>query len=351
MLTSAHIRNYRKLRDLEIPELRRINVFTGSNGSGKTSLLEALFLLSRGGDPNDLMNGHIVRNEFFDTSTRTVPPRTLWKSLFSGLDDSREIAITAQDSVHGTVKLTLNLDTSHNEVPSSTANQAREHAVQGNPYAIFLEFRSTSDIENYSSLRDGNGECTSKNERFDGIPYNSMFIPKTHMRSQALVENIESIEIENQMEPIISTLRLLEPNLRGIQNVHTDDQFGLWADIGLEEFLPLGMLGDGTQWVAQMMVSLITVRNGLLLVDGIEDAIHHSLLARVWTAIHSASILANAQVIATTDSYECISALSDSVDLRGFYIHRLESTGERSRCVTYGEAAISGAMDFQFEVR
>ena len=351
MLTSAHIRNYRKLRELEIPELRRINVFTGSNGSGKTSLLEALFLLSRGGDPNDLMNGHVVRNESSDKSTISVPPRTLWKSLFSGLDDSREIEITAQDSVHGTVKLTLNLDTPYSEVPSSTANESREHATQGKTYAISLGFEATSGIENHSSLRDENGESTSKNERFDGIPYSSIFIPKTHTRLQALAEDIRSLVIEDQIEPMISTLRLLEPNLRGIRNVHADGQSGIWVDIGLEEFIPLGMLGGGTQRMVLMMVSLITVQNGLLLVDGIENAIHHSLLEQVWRDIHSASILANVQVIATTDSYECVSAIRECVDLGEFRIHRLESTDERNRCVTYGEDAISGAIEFRFEVR
>ena len=49
MLEELSIRNYRIFRELKIDQLRRINLIAGSNNSGKTSLLEAIFLLSSGG--------------------------------------------------------------------------------------------------------------------------------------------------------------------------------------------------------------------------------------------------------------------------------------------------------------
>ena len=46
MLERLHIRNYRVFNDLTINQLSRINLIAGKNNSGKTSLLEAIFLLS-----------------------------------------------------------------------------------------------------------------------------------------------------------------------------------------------------------------------------------------------------------------------------------------------------------------
>ena len=43
MLEKLEIRNYRIFRELKIDQLRRINLIAGSNNSGKTSLLEAIF--------------------------------------------------------------------------------------------------------------------------------------------------------------------------------------------------------------------------------------------------------------------------------------------------------------------
>jgi predicted ATPase len=44
VLTTIAIENYRSLRDLRLP-LERLNVITGANGSGKSSLYRALRLL------------------------------------------------------------------------------------------------------------------------------------------------------------------------------------------------------------------------------------------------------------------------------------------------------------------
>ena len=51
MLESLRVKNYRVFKDLKIDGLHRINLIAGKNNSGKTSLLEAMFLLSGGGNP------------------------------------------------------------------------------------------------------------------------------------------------------------------------------------------------------------------------------------------------------------------------------------------------------------
>ena len=51
MFQHLRIKNYRLFGDLEIDGLRRINLLAGRNNSGKTSALEALFLLSGAGKP------------------------------------------------------------------------------------------------------------------------------------------------------------------------------------------------------------------------------------------------------------------------------------------------------------
>ena len=52
MLDRLRIRNYRVFGNLEVTRLSRVNVVAGGNNAGKTSLLEALFLLSGGGNPH-----------------------------------------------------------------------------------------------------------------------------------------------------------------------------------------------------------------------------------------------------------------------------------------------------------
>jgi hypothetical protein len=44
------VSNYKRLQNLRISKLSRINLFTGINNSGKTTLLEAIYLLCRQND-------------------------------------------------------------------------------------------------------------------------------------------------------------------------------------------------------------------------------------------------------------------------------------------------------------
>lgn len=50
MLKSLYIRNYRNLRDFKLEALDRVNLITGKNNTGKSSLLEAIVIYASKGD-------------------------------------------------------------------------------------------------------------------------------------------------------------------------------------------------------------------------------------------------------------------------------------------------------------
>ena len=51
MLTGLTIENLRGIRSLSIDDFGRINIFVGANGSGKTTILEAILMASLPTDP------------------------------------------------------------------------------------------------------------------------------------------------------------------------------------------------------------------------------------------------------------------------------------------------------------
>src|SRR5881394_2848215 len=50
ILTALNIERFRGLQDVQISPLKRVNLIMGQNNTGKTGILEALFLLSPHGD-------------------------------------------------------------------------------------------------------------------------------------------------------------------------------------------------------------------------------------------------------------------------------------------------------------
>ena len=72
MLTSLRISNYRAFRELRIDELSRINLISGRNNSGKTTLLEALLMLSAG-HPEITLHTAIIRG----MKSERLPPAAI----------------------------------------------------------------------------------------------------------------------------------------------------------------------------------------------------------------------------------------------------------------------------------
>ena len=105
MLERLHIRNYRVFNDLKIDQLSRINLIAGKNNCGKTSLLEAIFLLSGAGNSQMAVNGHINRGVGLDPDS--VVGETFWKPMFFGLDMSSSIEITGHHKPLGQLNLKI----------------------------------------------------------------------------------------------------------------------------------------------------------------------------------------------------------------------------------------------------
>ena len=62
-LDEIHIENFRCLERVEITDLARINVLSGANGAGKTSVLEAISLLSLGNSFQATRAGALIRHQ------------------------------------------------------------------------------------------------------------------------------------------------------------------------------------------------------------------------------------------------------------------------------------------------
>jgi recombinational DNA repair ATPase RecF len=88
MISSLHIEGYRGFEDFEMNDLGRINLLVGTNNSGKTSVLEAIYLLSTAGDPASLGQLLWQRGERLPPQISGTGDRSSRRSQFE-LDVSR----------------------------------------------------------------------------------------------------------------------------------------------------------------------------------------------------------------------------------------------------------------------
>src|SRR5665213_2374730 len=95
MIKAADIKNFRCFKSVSQKNCKTINVTMGRNASGKTALLEAIFL-ALGNSPELALRFHTFRGLPFGAAQDPEADKFLWKDLFHdmNLDLTPSISLT-----------------------------------------------------------------------------------------------------------------------------------------------------------------------------------------------------------------------------------------------------------------
>lgn len=353
VFTSLRVSGYRGLKSLEVERLGRVNLVAGRNNSGKTSLLEAVFLLAHGGSPEVALNANVVRGGVSVRAGTIDDVRALWQPLFSDLDVSRPVSISASHTTHGSLHLEIEHRYSARLGRASTSRDTNRGVSRSSDLRFALRVSSreghlSRSVQSRASFGEDGGEA-----KVEGEP---LVVPGVLLKSCADspdddVKRLGLLRVRKQAQLVVGALQIIEPRLQAVDGFPGPGGYTLWGDIGLPEQIPLAVLGDGVNRLARLVLAMAHERGLIVLVDEIENGFHHSILKNVWKAIYTTAERFDTQVIATTHSYECIRAAHDASPGHDLALHRLDADDDGVRCATYDSESIEGAMHHGFEVR
>ncbi len=346
MFKKLHIRNYRIFKEFKISQLHRINLIAGSNNSGKTSLLEAIFLLTGGGNVRVLLNAPVVR---VDPGVRVLGD-IFFKPIFSELDTSHPIEISGQHATHGKLALTIVWG---QEQPSEVQlDYAAGTAITELPKELSLAFRfhGPSGKEAKSRIFAEGTEIKIEGSGYK-VPFNATLLQSNSQNSQEDALRLSSLRKEKRAGLVLEALQVIEPRLLSIEENSSSGSPMIWGDIGLSELVPLSVMGEGMIHLARLVLAVSDASNGIVLLDEIENGFHYSVLPNVWRLIESAANQFNTQVFATTHSIECVRAAHNTLDSASFRLHRLDVLEDKVIPVTYEPEIIDAAFRHNLEVR
>ena len=195
--------------------------------------------------------------------------------------------------------------------------------------------------------------------------YKNILLPYSFINDYFFIEEsakkntinmFNSIQNLKQDKIIIDCLKPIIPNLKSIR---ISSSKICEADIGLDRYLPINALGSGIYKIFSYIVSASFIRNGILLIDEIDNGFHYSSLRNLWISLFEVSYRSNVQLFATTHSYECIKAFNDVYnevknkynsdnDIQGIRIEADKE--EKYHPVIYNSEELNNAMD-NWEVR
>jgi hypothetical protein len=314
MIKSFTIKNFRSFQDASVGDCRRINVIVGDNGSGKTAMLEALFLAA-GVSPEIAVRTRGWRGHDGEMGgTHEDIHDALWSDLFHKFQATKPAYVKLEGSgdENRSVTVTLNKRGAVKIVPSGRERPGRAPKV--------IPVSSDTPIQFRWSIR-GYGDF-SVEPKFQESKLVFPSIPVEPIRASFLAANrtAPSRETVNRFSALsqsfhedefIERFNRVYPTIRHLSIETSAGLPMIFASVeGLPKKIPLSLASGGMNKLVSIMLAMTNQSGGIVLVDEIENGFFHTHFQKVWEAILDFSLFYDCQVFASTHSLECLKAVA-----------------------------------------
>jgi predicted ATP-dependent endonuclease of OLD family len=357
MITSIQFENFRGFTDLSISPLKQINLITGANNTGKTGILEGLFLLFNSNQP--LWPIHALPG-IFRSSLAGMPNQfnqddytTFWESLFHDRQTNIEPKITARSDRNSSFYCKLKFLNSgiqilEEEIRDEQKGQLTTVVRPGvHPQPAQQPFTWNVNINGQVG---GSGRPN---------PFAQEFI----ILSTRLEHPTQDADLFNQVtlleggeEKLLNLLQQVDPRLQKLRYAKAPrmSQALVYAHFGMKNAISITQTGQGFSKLFSLFCRMLLSKAKIVFIDEIENGLYYETLPEIWKGIETLAKSENIQIFATTHSRECILAAHETMKMTpnyDFALHRLQRVKGKIESITHDKEMLEASVKTGLEVR
>ena len=303
MIRSIEIHNFRCYDMLTLKNCAPINVIIGDNGTGKTTLLEAIFLpLATGSDVAMRLRQQRGLDGAFNGAPRRIE-EAAWGDFFhdSNMDKPIRLALSGDgpdgrslEIARGAGETTLAL----------TGGSGMPEPVSSSP-VIFI-------------WKDAKGVSHTVTPKFSAagisLPDTGEDMPDFYyFAATVMVGSIENagrfseLSKANRHKQFVQTFTKEYPWIRDLNvEVHAGSPAVFATLKGSNRKIPVANISTGINRALGFMLAIALRPRAIVLIDEIENGIHYAHLAAIWRSILSLAREYETQLFISTHSRECL---------------------------------------------
>jgi len=354
MFTNITIKNFRCFSALQLPDLGRVNLIAGKNNTGKTAVLEAIQLHNQ---PSDSLQELAIGKQ---RGLLVSSPDSLailgWLFYRQALQSTFEIeTLGIENQSRKLTGCLIDVTADRERFPDfekKIPGLFSPVKMGGSPDRLVLWAESTGGPTRYhvSSWDPTNPSVSSRIPRIT----TTAFVGALSASAEQDPRMFGELEAAKRQGEILPALQILEPRLERLTLIPMSGRTIIHGDIGLPRMIPINMMGEGLRRLLSILLAIANTKGGVVLIDEVENGLHHSVLKQFWQAIAIAARQLNVQIFATTHSYECIQAAhvafqdSEQYDLK---LLRLERSESSTHAIAYDQTTLDTAVEMNMEVR
>ncbi|MCS1393880.1 MULTISPECIES: AAA family ATPase [Lysinibacillus] len=310
-LNAMQILSFRGLSDISLKNFSKINLFVGENNTGKTSLLEAIYLLANYSTKQGFLRLAKMREQYI------MERATSTEELISWLFNKTTEPINISYSLDGANKsIQCSLEEKEYIVLSGSSDEydIKERVVKDQ----FIKIEETGNKQEKVNIQhefiNSTDKTTEVLEKQKNL-FDCHFISAIHHRVEPLSPYIIDDLVKGGERPaLIEALRQFDNNIKGIELLMQNGSqkspkpipYIQHDDLGL---VPISIFGDGVRKALIIASQIIRFKGGVLLIDEIETGIHTKMIPVFFTWLAQICYKHDVQLFATTHSLEALDGM------------------------------------------
>lgn len=351
---NIEIKNFRGIDHLKIDDFSRVNVFLGQNGSGKTSVLETLLMLSGMSNPELPQAINAIRSR--GTNGKFLDVRYLFHNLVLLTPPEISSEQTDETKRHLTLRMPFAFDEQTQATTPIGQIQRSDAMVQINQVEMDFEYSAGIVSNRHKSILSFNQQGLPKERKLAEGYQEKLFaslIPASLSTANAISDLAELVK-RKMKDIVVDRLLHFDDRITSVE-VLSD---GVFIGVeGVPELLPVSMHGDGMFRYLTIVAASANPMNNILLIDEIDNGLHYSAYKKLWEAIFALATSTNKQVFVTTHSKETLYKLNEMLEENPDYqkelrLYTIEKTLKKGiQAYKYTYEGLSGACENDIEIR
>ncbi|MBS1718574.1 MAG: AAA family ATPase [Armatimonadetes bacterium] len=347
MITNLRIKNLRAFREIELSNLKRVNIVVGDSASGKTTLLEAIALLG-GGRPDLPISLKQARTRQFPDPNRVAIELATFE-MIRNPQLPIEVGCDADRGEGRSIRI----------APKDGFSRLSCFNVQPNrdlPFDVTYEFPS-NDAASFSA------SVVNNVVRLDPMsplpiqfppPLTPIFI-NTSEPSYELTGLFSELQQAGQLKTILQRVHREFPFIEDLY--HGQDTLGnpiILARVCNEpKALPIYNISSGFVHWLRYSISLGYLPNIVFLIDELENGTYFGRYGALWKMLYEEASARNSQLFVTTHSRECLAGVLQVAGSKpsDFSLIQLAYDGSAVTATQIEGEQLCGALRNGFEVR
>lgn len=362
-MKSLYVRNFKNIKELSIDSLGRVNLITGKNNTGKTSLLEAVSIYVSEGRMNNILNLLTRRGEaVYEYNNENPNEGYLGNNIkvLSSIFYNRVVSFREEEAIKiGEISSDKQVVLDFIKYRLEEGNPAKKIRIFNDfdvSYGenIRFEFKISYNDKAYAfydlehNLKRRNGVFAKRAD---------VFSSNTDDMTNAFLW--DKVVLTEKEDYVIQALKIIESSVERLTFIDNEESSERQAVIkvkGERNIYSLKSMGDGINRILSIILALVNCSDGVLLIDELENGLHFTAQEKLWEIIFKIATDLNIQVFATTHSNDCIFSfarvlqkVSENESLGKIF--RLDKVEDNIEAVAYSQEELKTILEQNIEIR